>query len=263
MSDGSVSTPSKSDDISKKRPLSSPFNDPENNPEKKNKDDSNEDDSDTISESSETSDIADITSSPVHLADSDMKKIAQMIKTAINSEVEPVVKSIVEPLVKSIVDGVTKSLNEKIKTLETENKSLKAQVKSLNSKVDALQIASDSAEQYSRRNCVRIVGIPQIPEENTDEIVLKMASACDVDLSPTDIDRSHRVGKTPTWPKHRAIIVKFATYRARSRFFRARINLKDTEAYRNVYVNEDLTASRIKLFEKARKLVKDNNLKQC
>ena len=30
-----------------------------------------------------------------------------------------------------------------------------------------------------------------------------------------------------------------------------------------MYVNEDLTASRIKLFEKARKLVKDNDLKQC
>ena len=192
-----------------------------------------------------------------------MKKIAQMIKCAISSEVEPIVKSIVEPLVKSIVEGVTKSLNDKIKTLETDNKSLKSQVKSLNTKVDALQIASDSAEQYSRRNCARIVGIPQTADENTDDIVLKMASACDVELSPADIDRSHRVGKTPTWPKHRAIIVKFGTYRARSRFFKGRVNLRDTETYRNVYVNEDLTASRIKLFEKARKLVKDNDLKQC
>ena len=254
-----VSTPCKSDDKGKKRELSSPFSDVENKKNKENDDDS---DNDTVvSDTSETSDIAQ--PSPVHLADSDLKEIAKMIKCAINSEVEPIVKSIVEPLVKSIVEGVTKSLSKKIETLETENKTLKSQVKSLNSKVEALELANDNAEQYSRRNCVRIVGIPSSPEENTDDIVLKLASECDVDLSPSDIDRSHRVGKTPTWPRHRAIIVKFATYRARSRFFRGRVNLKDNHTYRNVFVNEDLTASRVKLFEKARKLVKDNQLKQA
>lgn len=244
MTSVGTSTPVKVDDPSKKRELSSPFNDDMDNPEKKNK------------PGDMSADISDIDQSPaVHLADTDFDKIAFMIKGAISSEVEP--------LVKSIVEGVTSSLNKKIETLENDNACLNAKVKALTSRVETLELAADTAEQYSRRNCVRIVGVQSSPSENTDDIVLKIASACNADIKPTDIDRSHRVGKTPTWTKPRAIIVKFATYRARDRFFRGRSNLKDNNTYRKVYINEDLTANRNSLFQKARQLVKDKDLKQA
>lgn len=61
---------------------------------------------------------------------------------------------------------------------------------------------------------------------------------------------------TPTTPK--AIIVKFATYRARNNFYRKRAELKGNQTFHRVFINEDLTSQRSKLFKAARKLVKDN-----
>ena len=77
---------------------------------------------------------------------------------------------------------------------------------------------NDALEQYTRRNSVRISGYPEQANENIDEIVLTIAGVIDVQLLPSDIDRSHRVGKTGKTtgkPRHRDIILKVATYNAR------------------------------------------------
>ena len=61
---------------------------------------------------------------------------------------------------------------------------------------------------------------------------------------------------TPNTPK--AIIVKFATYSARNNFYRKRAQLKGNKTFPRVFINEDLTSQRSKIFKAARKLVKDN-----
>ena len=92
---------------------------------------------------------------------------------------------------------------------------------------------------------------------------MNIAAEIQADISLNDIDRSHRVGRSPvsTTPMPytpKAIIVKFATYRARNNFYRKRTELKGNQTFPRVFVNEDLTSSRNKLFKTARKLVKDN-----
>ena len=86
-----------------------------------------------------------------------------------------------------------------------------------------------------------------------------MAKALSLDLSINDIDRSHRVGK-PGKPK--AIIVKFATFRARQKLYRSRVQLK-TSGYEGVFVNEDLTHFRTNLLYKARQQCKLGKLDSC
>ena len=58
----------------------------------------------------------------------------------------------------------------------------------------------DIAEQYSRRNILRISGVEEKADEVIDDIVLQIAEVCGVDLSLSDIDRSHRLQVTPANP---------------------------------------------------------------
>ena len=103
------------------------------------------------------------------------------------------------------------------------NSSLLGENQQLRERVEILERKVDQAEQYSRRNCLRISGVKEHPFESTDDIVLKMAADIESEVQLSDIDRSHRVGnpKTPR-SKPRDIIVKFATYRSRRSFYKQR-----------------------------------------
>ena len=91
-------------------------------------------------------------------------------------------------------------------------------------------------EQYS---CLRIFGVPQLPQENTDEVIQDVARKIGVALSPADNDSIHRVGKQPTDDrKSRGIIVKFTTYRARQKLLQNHRMLKGT----GTTIHEDLTS---------------------
>ncbi|CAB4018364.1 Hypothetical predicted protein [Paramuricea clavata] len=82
-----------------------------------------------------------------------------------------------------------------MKKLKDENSVLKrdlANTKGENQ--DQLKIAQDEIEQYGRRECVEIRGIPLVPDENTNEIVIKLASKLGIDITETDISISHRLG---------------------------------------------------------------------
>ena len=97
--------------------------------------------------------------------------------------------------------------------------------KELEKRVVVLERDTDALEQYSRRNSVRVSGIPEQNNEITDDVILKLAEDMNVQISRADTDRSHRVGRLEdtrrthsevrTRIRHRVIIVKFATYNAR------------------------------------------------
>lgn len=186
---------------------------------------------------------------------SEMIKLSQMLKDTFRGE-------IVE-LVNSVVDGVLKGLHEKMSSLESANSSLLQENTALSKRVAVLEKQVEQSEQYSRRNNLRISGLVEDTEapENTDDIIMKMASDIGSDLQLADVDRSHRVGdpkKARVRP--REIIVKFATYRSRQDFYRRRISLKD-KGYQGVFINEDLTRCRSNLLFEARQLYKSGQLK--
>jgi len=204
----------------------------------------------------------------VTLTNDQLSHIAFVLKDSF----KPILKDLVKDIVSSIVE-------DRLTTLEDDNKRLKHENNQLKKRVEDLEERSDSIEQYTRRNSVRILGISETQgAEDTDDIVLKMCTALSVPIKISDIDRSHRVGAKPRQtdvtsegsegsegpegpegqsqkPKPRAIIVKFATYRARQKFYKARVNLK-TNGYDKVFVYEDLTKRRSHLLFLARNLQK-------
>ena len=147
----------------------------------------------------------------------------------------------------------------------------------LKKEVNGLKIQLDNLEQYSRRNCLVINGIPEvlsayqmttkrraesedqvnhqeehsemppnIPplEESTDQILLELfRTKLNIDVNIKDIDRSHRLGRKQLMSKYklRPIICKFTNYNTRQAVFKARRNLKGS----HTTIVENLTARKI------------------
>ena len=205
-----------------------------------------------------TEEVATLTFQEAHL-----EKIAALMKESFQPQLSQIVQDSVQmqvtPIVNSIVEGVLAGLTDRLRFLEAENRELTR-------KVARLEAAADEAEQYSRRNCLRVSGVPESPNEDTDELILSIATAIDVDLDLRDIYRSHRLGKPSTTESPRArprdIIVKFATYRMRHKFYKARTLTKD-RGHKGVFINEDLTKTRSKLLYEARRRVKSGQLKSA
>ncbi|MEW8546410.1 MAG: hypothetical protein AB2693_23070 [Candidatus Thiodiazotropha sp.] len=131
---------------------------------------------------------------------------------------------------------------------------------------------NDELEQYSRRSCLRISGIPETANEDVSKVVLDIARRMGADIKPDDIDRTHRVGiarglnvnqngenemadeRRATRHRGREIIIKFNNYSARLKMLRGRASLREQRA--NIYINEDLTKTRKDLAYECRRLVK-------
>ena len=206
-----------------------------------------------------------------------LEKIAGFMYTTFQPTIAQVAKdsfqSQISELVTTIVSGVLDGLNKKLENLEKrnddlqkENEDIQKENTELQKRVKTLESAVDAGEQYSRRNCLRVSGVKELTGESTDNIVLDIAEAIDVNIDIRDIDRSHRLGKPGTVDeprtKPRDIIVKFVSYRPRNMFYRARTSLKD-KGYKGVFINEDLTKARSKLLYEGRRRVKSGQLKSA
>lgn len=254
---------------SKKRELSSPEFDIDNKKNRVSSDSIAESDISELSLSETMATYMASTEAPAGLSDTaahftfeetHLQKIASLMKESFQPQVAQILQDSVQQsvtaLVNSIVTGVLAGLNVKIASLQDENKQLRQ-------RVQKLEEAADSAEQYSRRNCLRITGAPEADNEDTDDFVVNLARNIDVELCLQDIDRSHRLGRLQEdTTKPRDIIVKFATYRMRAKFYKARVLTKD-RGFRGVFVNEHLTKPRSKILYEARRRVKSKQLKSA
>ena len=132
--------------------------------------------------------------------------------------------------------------------------------------LDDFEIKVDNNEQYSRRACLRIHGIEVADEENVDDVVQDCMNKVGVDLNSNAIDRTHRVGNAyvdrETNKNVRSIIVKFNSWRDRTKFYRARPTLfsggKKKPGVLPFRVSLDLTKRRYDLLKHVRGLIKDN-----
>ena len=193
----------------------------------------------------------------VGLSDNDIMKIAMQTKLLLSQEIDK--------LVEEKVKVKTAELSKSVESLQSDNQKLKDSISKLETK---LTTKMDDLEQYSRRSCVRIAGIPENTNENTDEHVLDLAARLNIDISPRDIDRSHRVGPPPTEAtpiadgaqpaRPREIIVKLKSYQARLRLLQARKTLRDNKE--KVYINEDLTKTRKSLAFECRHLRRERKI---
>ena len=146
----------------------------------------------------------------------------------------------------------TSLLNQKDQTI----KLLEQSVATLQEKVAKLESGHDGLEQYGRRYSLRVKGIPETEQENTDTLILDLAKKMDVPLELQDISRSHRLGKPSQTP--RPIICRFTTYRARANLYKAR-----RSSPKGVFLNEDLTKNRQHLLYLCRQSKRDGNIIHC
>ncbi len=175
-----------------------------------------------------------------------------------------------------IVHNLTKTLCEQNKAIEEDLKSikeresqmsqlndvLKKQLDNLESKLyiqaEAKKTEStetktriDDIEQESKMNNLRFVGIPEEEGEDLQNKVLviikeklNLQSIC-----ANEIDLCYRLGRAVEG-KHRDIMVRFQSRDKRNLIYRSRRNMPRED--QPVYINEDLTLRRSKLFYDAR-----------
>ena len=116
---------------------------------------------------------------------SKMLKLSELVIASFQGEISN--------LADSVVKGVLKGLQDRIIPLERDNTSLRADNKAILARVMTLESQADQPEQYSRRNCIRISGYRKELHEDTDHIVLDMATKIGSDIDIRDIDRSRRI----------------------------------------------------------------------
>ena len=167
-----------------------------------------------------------------------------------------------------------KALKDENKLLHDENKIFKATIRSIESSLESVTRANNDLEQYTRRECVEIRGIPvaAIPsEEQTNNIVTNVGKLLGMDITQNDISVSHRM---PQSQKHKgkpgppAINVKFTRRDVKDNFYRARKQLKDLTTRdlgysekNKIYLAESLTERNRILFRDCLKVKKDMEFK--
>lgn len=175
--------------------------------------------------------------------------VSIILKSLLESkELRSLIHSAITEAIQSSLEKLSNTIDHhegRIHDLECQLDKSSAEIGALNQanekfKCDIAQLTAELnvLEQYSRRNCLRVFGIGEQSNKDTDTLIMKLTSEkLGVDLSTSDIDRSHRIGR-PDSKGNRPIIVKFTNYSARSSVIKARRKLKST----GIVIQEDLTA---------------------
>ena len=165
--------------------------------------------------------------------------------------VGPVTNEAIAQLLRGLATTIKKSVNA---TIERKD----AEIRDLQTRLTNVEERCDDLEQYSRRNTVRLRCVAEALNENTDSVVKELAARkLSVDISDSDVVRSHRVGRraedrsTP-----RDIIVRFTTHNTKTSVMRSARKLKGT----HVFINEDLTKTRATIAWEARTLKRERKI---
>ena len=167
--------------------------------------------------------------------------------------------SVTKPNQARIADLVEARMNETMKKLKDEMASKDEEIERLRKRVAELEGKSDDQEQYSRRTSIRISGIPEKKDENILSVVNNLFE--EMDVHPI-INRVHRVGtRSDDATKHRQVICQFITHPDKVLVMKNKKKIKGTRS--NVFINEDLTRLRAKIFYQAREKKREKLIEDC
>ena len=99
---------------------------------------------------------------------------------------------------------------------------MRKRVKERQDEIYELYDLQDRLEQYTRKNSLKIHGVPESAYSKTEEVVLKLAEALEVSITPQDIEISYKLERKGNKP----IIVKFANHKVMSNIYKSRTKLK-------------------------------------
>lgn len=172
-------------------------------------------------------------------------------------------KVLVNSLTSHLIPNLKDSLQLVLQPLQNSIENLTEQLKKSEQRCIDLESKNDDLEQYTRRQNLRISGIPENAGENTDDLVLDFfTKTMKVEVDMNEIDRSHRVGR-PGSKFTRDLIVRFTSWKSRQKIMKTRKavyehNKRHKTSY---YVFEDLTKNRSILAYHARQLKKSREIK--
>lgn len=177
------------------------------------------------------------------------------------------------PLMESVefINAKYDDLQKRLKLVEDERKTFKSALNSLQDSIRSVAKAQNDLEQYGRRECVEIRGIPTSPDpktEDTNTIVKEVGKLMGIDVHDSDISTSHRMpqskrykGKKPGPP---AIIAKFVRRDVKDKYYGARAKLRRASTQslgyaegNNIYISESLTVSNRELLNQCLKARRD------
>ena len=178
------------------------------------------------------------------------------------------------------VYGKHKSLKSEYEKLLQINKKQESEIISLKEQSTILENKQikdteklDAVKQYGRRQNLEIKKVPIVYAEDTNKIVVEVAKSLNVDISTDDISTSHRLPVSTKREKNDdstsiPIIVRFVSRDVRNKIFANRklarqldmkkFYIKDTT---NLFINENLTLLRKRLFWKTKQKVKETGYK--
>ena len=213
------------------------------------------------------SDLQDQSASPV---DAEEQEVLFKLSFLEALDDQQVCKKLVQ-----IMKTATSDLVQTINSLRDEVRSLKSQVADrdntiaeMRQEIQELQYRNDALEQYGRRNCLRVTGISDTEEDTTAAVVQLANEILKVDppIAPQDINNSHRLPKPRNAPADQPhpIIIRFTRKADRDRVLKERKELKkfNEDKLVKIYINEDLTTTRARLFAAARNHQKNGRLQQ-
>jgi len=115
-------------------------------------------------------------------------------------------------------DGELQGLQELLSKMCERNKTVElelstAKVNTQDGEIYNLWDNLDSLDQYTRKNSLEIHGVPKA-YSSTEEVVLAISNALDVDISSNDIEISHHLKRRNSIT---AIILKFASHKDKAK----------------------------------------------
>lgn len=177
------------------------------------------------------------------------KEILQSQQQEINS-----LKSLTEQQQIAITE-----LNKKIYTLESKLLQMEGKQIIATKVSTLLRKEIDDLQQYGRRSCMVIAGIPPAnndqAEDTEEKVIITLASNFNIDenLLRNGIDKAHRLGPKDENNKQ-ATIVKFKTHSMRSKIYRLRKTTRD----KRIKLKVSLTKQRQGFLDVANKTVENS-----
>lgn len=160
---------------------------------------------------------------------------------------DAMIMKIVEKILRSdeLLDKIGKVIGEKTAAIL---KCYEERITQLESSLCKAHQDIDSLEQYSRRCNLRIYGVPETANENTDAIITSLCKEkLGINVGAELIDCSHRLGKKENGT--RPILVKFCGRNIKRSIFNNKRKFKGTK----IVVREDLTKRKLALMKEVHK----------
>lgn len=158
----------------------------------------------------------------------------------------------------AILNSITKKLAEKFNLYDAKIASLEAEIQLLksnssnqtenttNDNQKKLEQKVDILHQQAKKNNIRLMGVKEIENENTSNIVKELFTNKLKTSVNNEIIAAYRVGKTNNnRPRH--IVVTFNDTKIRNTIYNRKKLLKGT----SIVMKEDLTVERLKLVKQA------------